>query len=54
MAEDQDIRDLRVALGRGLAARLQAERELPQPLINLLRQLDQRERAMRTGSHAAP
>jgi hypothetical protein len=54
MAEDRDIKDVRVAVGRGLSARLAVERELPQQLLELLRQLEQREHAVRNGSHAAP
>jgi hypothetical protein len=52
MAQDRDVKDLRVALGRSLSARLQVEREIPQQLLELLRQLELREQSMRDGSHA--
>lgn len=54
MAEDQNVKDLRNALGRSLSARLEVEREIPQQLLELLRQLQQREQALGNGSHAAP
>jgi hypothetical protein len=39
MAEDQDIKDLRNAIGRGLPSWLAVEREMPERLAELLRQL---------------
>ena len=53
MAEDRDVKDLRVALGRSLSARLEVEREIPEPLLELLRRLERREQSMRDGTHAA-
>ncbi len=53
MAEDQDFRDVRDALGRGLVSRVVAEREIPQNLLELLRELQKRERTMKCGAHAS-
>ena len=54
MAEDRDINDLRVAVGRGLAARLEAEPRIPQHLLELLRRLEKREQVLKGKPHAAP
>ena len=54
MTEDQDINNLRVALGRSLPARLEVDREIPERLLALLRQLEQREQAIVSDAHAAP
>lgn len=39
MADDQGIKDLRCAIGRGLASWLGVEREMPERLAELLHQL---------------
>jgi hypothetical protein len=49
MAEDQDIKDLRRAIGRRLPSWLGAEREMPEQLAELLRQLKLAEDRMGKG-----
>jgi hypothetical protein len=49
MAEDQDIKVLRYAIGRGLPSRLSVEREMPERLAELLRQLKLAEDMMGKG-----
>jgi len=39
MAETQEIKQLRAALGRDLGTRLEVEREIPERLAELLRKL---------------
>ena len=49
MAEDQDIKNLRNAIGRGLPPWLGVEREMPERLAELLRQLKLAEDRMGKG-----
>jgi hypothetical protein len=49
MAEDQDIKDMRNAIGRGLPSWLGMERDMPERLAELLRQLKLAEDRMGKG-----
>jgi hypothetical protein len=47
MADANDIRDLRNAIGRGLSASLVVEHDTPEQLIELLRRLKRSEQSVR-------
>ena len=51
MAETQEIKELRAALGRDLSTRIEVERQLPEHLAELLRKLRHVETIGR-GQHA--